>query len=191
MALIHIITLLIAALVLNWPYQLYCNYLIARKTGLPLIISPITPFTLPWHIFPTLFPFFIKRQRWYRALDQTCAWQDKNRLHAELGTCFMHVSPGMNMLCTSDPVAIDNVFKKMNDFVKPEVFKTLDFFGPNIITVNHEPWVRHRRLTAPCFNERISTFVWDESLRQANDMLEDWLAKPDAKSNTVVQILAR
>jgi cytochrome P450 len=99
----------------------------------------------------------------------------------------MHVSPGMNMLCTSDPVAIDNVFKKMNDFVKPEVFKTLDFFGPNIITVNHEPWVRHRRLTAPCFNERISTFVWDESLRQANDMLEDWLAKPDAKSNTAVQ----
>jgi cytochrome P450 len=187
MAFIYIILLVISALVFSWPYKLYRNYLIARRTGLSLIISPITPFTLSWHILPALFPSFIKRQRWYRALDQTCAWQDKNKIHAELGTCFMHVSPDMNMLCTSDSVAIDNVFKKMNDFIKPEVFKTLDFFGPNIITVNHDPWVRHRKLTAPCFNERISTFVWDESRRQANDMLEDWLAKPNCKSNTVVQ----
>lgn len=106
-------------------------------------------------------------------------------MHQELGACFMHVSPGMNMFCTNDPVAIEHVFKKWQDFVKPEVFKTLDFFGPNIITVNGETWQRHRRLTAPCFNERISTFVWDESLRQSKDMLEDWLAKPKAKSNTV------
>ncbi|KAF2823066.1 hypothetical protein CC86DRAFT_372787 [Ophiobolus disseminans] len=82
-------------------------------------------------------------------------------------------------------MTIEHVLKKMKDFVKPEVFKTLDFFGPNIITVNDEPWARHRKLTAPCFNERISTFVWDESLRQTKDMLEDWLEKPDVKSNTI------
>jgi cytochrome P450 len=58
----------------------------------------------------------------------------------------------MNMLCTSDPVAIDHVFKNMKEFVKPEVFKRLDFFGPNIITVNDEAWARHRKLTAPCFS---------------------------------------
>ncbi|KAF2028267.1 cytochrome P450 [Setomelanomma holmii] len=187
MAYLQIIAILPLALLANWAYQIYSNYLIARKTGLRLIISPITPFELPWHISPALFGNFVKRQRWFRALDQTCAWQDKNKLHAELGPHFIHVSPGMNMLCTSDPVAIDHVFKKIKDFVKPEVFKTLDFFGPNIITVNDEPWTRHRKLTAPCFNERVSTFVWDESLRQAADMLEEWLAKPDATSNRLVE----
>jgi cytochrome P450 len=187
MAIVHIIVLLVLAAILNWSYKLYRNYLIASKTGLRLIISPLTPFELPWHMVPAIFGDSVKRQRWFRALDQTCAWQDKDKLHEELGQCFMHVSPGMNMMCTSDPVAIDHVFKKMRDFVKPEVFKTLDFFGPNIITVNDEPWVRHRKLTAPCFNERVSTFVWEESLRQASDMLEDWLAKPGATSNSVVQ----
>jgi cytochrome P450 len=187
MAIIHIIILLVSAAFLNWPYKLWRNYLTAHKTGLRLIISPLTPFELPWQVLPAIFGSIAKRQRWFRALDQTCAWQDKNKLHQELGPCFIIVSPGMNMLCTNDPVAIDHVYKKMKDFVKPEVVKTLDFFGPNIITVNDEPWARHRKLTAPCFNERVSTFVWDESLRQANDMLEDWLAKPDAKSNTIVQ----
>lgn len=181
-----IFVLLVTALS-TWPYRLYRNYLDARKTGLCLIISPITPFELPWHICPAIFGSIIKRQRWFRALDQTCSWQDKNLLHEKLGSCFIHVSPGLNMLCTSDPTAIEYVYKKTKEFVKPDVMKTLDFFGPNIITVNDEAWARHRKLTAPCFNERVSTFVWDESLRQASDMLQEWLAKPEAKSNAIVQ----
>lgn len=187
MAFVFILILLLAALLAAWPYKIYCNYHIARKTGLRIIISPLTPFELPWQIAPSLFGALVKRQRWFRALDQTCAWQDKNKLHEDLGSCFLLVSPGMNMLCTNDPVAFEHVFKRMKEFPKPEVFKTLDFFGPSIMTVNDEPWARHRKLTTPCFNERVSTFVWDESLRQANDMLEDWLAKPEAKSNSLIQ----
>jgi cytochrome P450 len=187
MAFISIILLVISALLLTYPYKLYRNYLIARRTGLPIILSPITPFQTLWHIGPALCGSFLNRRRWFRALDQSCVWQDKNSLHAELGTCFLVVSPGYNMLCTSDPVAIDNVFKNMTEFVKPEVFKRLDFFGPNIITVNGDAWSRHRRLCAPCFNERVSGFVWDESLRQARDMLDDWRGKPGGKSSAVVQ----
>lgn len=33
-------------------------------------------------------------------------------------------------------------------------------------------WNKHRRLTAPCFNERSSGAVWNESLAQALGMLE-------------------
>lgn len=187
MAFVHIIVLLIAAIAGNWLYGIYSNYLTARQTGLRIIFSPITPFQLLWHLLPSFVPSLLKRQRWWRALDQGCSWQDKNKLHAELGSSYVIVSPGMNMLCTSDPAAINHVFKNMKDFVKPEVFKNLDIFGPNIMTVNDEPWMRHRKLTSPCFNERISTFVWDESIRQTKDMLEDWLAKPDSKSNTIVE----
>lgn len=186
MALVYILSLLIATITGNWLYGIYSNYLTARKTGLRLIFSPITPFQLLWHLLPSFIPSFLKRQQWFRALDQGYSWQDQNKLHEKLGSSFIMVSPGMNMLCTSDPAALHSVFKNMKDFVKPEVFKNLDLFGPNIITVNDEPWMRHRKLTSPCFNERISTFVWDESVRQAKGMLDIWLAKPDNKSNTVV-----
>ncbi|OAL01201.1 cytochrome P450 [Phaeosphaeriaceae sp. SRC1lsM3a] len=186
MAFVHVLFLFVAVIAGNWLYGIYSNYLTARKTGLRIIFSPITPFQLLWHVLPSFIPSFLKRQRWFRALDQGSSWQDKNKVHEELGSSYIMVSPGMNMLCTSDPVALNHVYKNMKDFIKPEVFKNLDMFGPNIITVNDEPWMRHRKLTSPCFNERISAFVWEESLRQAKDMLEDWLAKPDGKSNTVI-----
>lgn len=40
--------------------------------------------------------------------------------------------------------------------------------------VEGEDWQRHRRLTAPSFNENISSLVWDEAGRQARDMLSCW-----------------
>ena len=43
-----------------------------------------------------------------------------------------------------------------------------------IVQVEGEDWQRHRRLTAPSFNERTSSLVWDEARRQARDMLSSW-----------------
>ena len=40
-----------------------------------------------------------------------------------------------------------------------------------------QDWQRQRKLTATPFNESKSALVWDESMRQANDMLNSWLAK--------------
>lgn len=37
-------------------------------------------------------------------------------------------------------------------------------------------WQRQRKLTATPFNEQKSRLVWAEGLRQANDMLQSWLA---------------
>ena len=64
--------------------------------------------------------------------------------------------------------------------------EVLELFGKNVDTVNGEDWARHRKLTAPCFNERVSSFVWDESLRQATSMLSSWLSQPSGKVTTMV-----
>lgn len=37
-----------------------------------------------------------------------------------------------------------------------------------------DDWLRHRKITAPPFNERNSAMVWVESLRQAHEMLDWW-----------------
>ncbi|KAL8863950.1 MAG: hypothetical protein Q9174_007504, partial [Haloplaca sp. 1 TL-2023] len=40
--------------------------------------------------------------------------------------------------------------------------------------VEGKDWERHRRLTAPSFNENVSSLVWDEAARQAQQMLVFW-----------------
>ena len=49
--------------------------------------------------------------------------------------------------------------------------------------MNGDDWQRHRKLTAPNFNERISSIVWDETLLQARPMLEQWLRADDRGTN--------
>ena len=47
--------------------------------------------------------------------------------------------------------------------------------NPNVIyQVKGQDWQRHRKITAPPFNERNSSMVWTESLGQARDMLDWW-----------------
>ena len=101
-------------------YQLFRNYLSARKTGLRIIISPITPYTLQWRLLTSLCGSYLQQYRWFRAIDWTCCWQDNDRLHQELGLCFIIVAPGHNVLCTSDPKTIEHVLKKWREFVKPD-----------------------------------------------------------------------
>lgn len=37
-----------------------------------------------------------------------------------------------------------------------------------------DDWQRHRRLTAPSFNEKTSSVVWGEAIRQSQDMGQSW-----------------
>ena len=49
-----------------------------------------------------------------------------------------------------------------------------------------EDWQRHRRLTAPSFNEKTSSLVWNEATRQANDMVASWSDRgPSGTKETV------
>lgn len=49
-------------------------------------------------------------------------------------------------------------------------------FGENLTTVEGSDWQRHRKLTAPSFNEKSSKYVWEESINQALGMLDLRLA---------------
>jgi hypothetical protein len=121
MIIITIICVAFAHFFVIYPlYQLYRNYLSARKTGLRIIISPLTPYTLQWQLATSFFRPFLQQYRWFRAIDWTCCWQDNDKLHQELGLCFAVVAPGHNVLCTSDSKTIEYVLRKWRDFVKPD-----------------------------------------------------------------------
>jgi predicted ABC-type sugar transport system permease subunit len=66
-------------------YHLSRNYHSARRSGLRIILSPITPYSLQWQLLANLCGSYLQRYRWYRAIDWTCCWQDNDKSHQELG----------------------------------------------------------------------------------------------------------
>jgi len=46
-----------------------------------------------------------------------------------------------------------------------------------IAQVDGDDWQRHRKITAPSFNEKTSSSVWNETSQQAQDMLQMWVEK--------------
>jgi len=53
------------------------------------------------------------------------------------------------------------------------------------LQVEGKDWERQRRLTAPSFNEKTSSLVWYEAIRQSEDMAASWLGQA-AKGTTEV-----
>ncbi|KAI4170343.1 MAG: hypothetical protein LQ346_008873, partial [Caloplaca aetnensis] len=96
-------------------------------------------------------------------------------MHDELGPIFTLVTPAGNEVTVADPEAAHAVLARRKDFIKPAaMYEQLNVFGRNLNTVEGEDWQRHRRLTAPSFNEKTSSLVWDEAGRQARDMAASW-----------------
>lgn len=70
--------------------------------------------------------------------------------------------------------------------ISQALYHAVPYKYTHALQVNGEDWSRHRKLTAPCFNERVSGFVWDEALRQARSMLSHWLSQPNGKISNMV-----
>ena len=58
----------------------------------------------------------------------------------------------------------------------------LEFYGPNLDTVNGKVWDRHRKITVPPFNEHNSALVWRETGEQADQVLNVWSEKDSVTS---------
>jgi hypothetical protein len=114
------LTVLTGCLLGRYVYYFFAHLAAARKTELRYVFSPITPYTLYWQVAASLLRPVLIHFRWFRAIDWTCAWRDGNKIHAELGSCFIVVSPGLNVLCTDDPVTVRHVLRKWREFVKPD-----------------------------------------------------------------------
>ena len=114
-------------------YSWYCllkDYLIARKTGIPLVVIPISHENPIWmivdkKIFVPLFqshPFgfgsFI-RYNWR-------GWEfaNKNRPHLEMGDVFVVVTPVRNWLYFCNAEALVDVFQRRTDFPRPLEYVT-------------------------------------------------------------------
>lgn len=108
--------------------------------------------------------------------------------HEALGTrAYWIIDDGNKELFLADPAAADDVLRRCRgEFIKnPRMYTMLDIFGRNVVTTNGKVWERHRRVTVPPFNERISETVWEESGRQGAGARAKWLAISDEGEGVV------
>ena len=134
----------IALLCLGYlPYNLFRNYLQARKIGLPMVLILLDPFSpLAWTLGPLLFPIFsalpIQRIRdWATFAQIHWPFGDQGGAHKRFGPAFLLVSPSSINLVINDPGAVEDVLRQINKFLKPkQIYENIETYGPNVDTVN-------------------------------------------------------
>jgi hypothetical protein len=105
-------------------YSLNLNRQSAKRTNLPILLSPFDPIDPLWMLVQKVIipicpylPFGLGAFIRYNRLGW--CYHDKFKMHSELGDAFMHVNPAKNQLFLANPEAIEDVFLRRKDFQKP------------------------------------------------------------------------
>lgn len=84
-------------------------------------------------------------------------------------------SPGGIYLSFANAEAIMQIGDRRNDFTKPtEVYRTLEIWGPNVVSTEGHAWRQQRKVAGPAFNEKNNGLVWKESLKHVEGLLRFW-----------------
>lgn len=179
-------TALLAAVILVPIYYLSCiyrNYLAARKFGIPIVILPLDNMNPISYLFSRRAHKLLTRlglpdvlRRGHLAF--TFHAKAAPFLEWDCGA-FVQVTPGRNWICLADPFATQQLYQaeRRGEITRPiETIEMLNVFGPNVSTTQGEQYHRMKKVTATSFNEGTNRTVWDESLRQGDQMVKTWLA---------------
>jgi hypothetical protein len=159
-----IFTIAVAILVPSvlWYFSNYPrNVMSARRTGLPILFSPVSPANPLWLTFSSTFERQLAKYlpcSIYKTIFMTIyGWQFRYRhsLNRLLpGSVFVLVTPGQNELWIADPDMVTEVLTRSDDFIQMELssrkfawyydrFRNqthhiagiMAFFGPNMFSV--------------------------------------------------------
>ncbi|KAI1615617.1 cytochrome P450 [Exophiala viscosa] len=171
-----LVSLAIVLTVIRRTYSLLQNYIEARKLGISIVIVPVE-----WHDQAWL--LIRKSLKWIGSIPLLGYWykysylgwvlDDRHKPHEKLGDVFAIVSPNAIVLEVNDPHAGLVLQRDYKTWVKPkDLYEVFDIYGPGLVSVNGEDWQRHRRIVNPAFREQNYKLVWEESLKQADQMLD-------------------
>ncbi|KAF2815923.1 cytochrome P450 [Mytilinidion resinicola] len=171
--------------------SLFRNYHAAKILGVPIVLSPFDLFHPLWYLISPAFKPLVsllpyRFRRWSSLYTGDWPFYDKRRIHREAGDVFALVNPWNYHIIVGDPVAADAIYHRRKDFIKGKNYAIFNFFGRSVFSVDGEDWSRQRKITAPCFNERVSGMVWDESVRQARAVLKHWTSDEQGKVGSMV-----
>ena len=92
--------------------------------GVPIIISPIGARSVPWLLLKHLTEPITRRLpfegwRWMKTPDHSWQFNEKSRIHEELGRIFVLVTPAGNELFVADAEVVTQILTKRGGFQKP------------------------------------------------------------------------
>ncbi|KAF2688987.1 cytochrome P450 monooxygenase-like protein [Lentithecium fluviatile CBS 122367] len=194
-SIISTLLVLLSLFILSSVWGIIHNYEIARKIGIPVIIVPISPENPIWmltarHVMPLLKYVPFGNGNFTRFGYVGWQFDDKYRVHQELGDAVVFSTPAKNWIYLSNADTTHELIRKerQGEFARPvELLAMLDVFGPNLSTTNGADWQRQRKCTAASFNEQSNGLVWTESLRQGQQLLAYWKKGDKNKSSTMAQ----
>ena len=108
-------------------YKLPYYYHIARKTGLPVYICPVTPSNPVWLIVlatcQPLLVCYLPQFVYTRLRPCIYGWEYRERydMQTELGPSFVLVTPNGNEVWTADPDAAADILARRKDFSHLEI----------------------------------------------------------------------
>ncbi|KAI0101359.1 putative cytochrome P450 [Nemania sp. FL0031] len=152
----------------------------AEALKVPTVSLPIDSNNVIWillqpHVWEILDRLPIKWSSYPRFVRFSL--HERARIYEEVGPMWALVSLMAINIHFADPDAIRDILKRRGDFQRPYAeLEILELYGPCISTASWEDWHRHRGVMATPFNEMIMKSVWDESLRQAKEMVHSWTA---------------
>ncbi|KNG88605.1 putative cytochrome P450 monooxygenase [Aspergillus nomiae NRRL 13137] len=155
----------------------------ARKIGLPYVSFPISSHNLFFlSLFETrIVPYVINTWLPPKLADYIydsgfkTRWMTKDRLHKRHGGVYMLITPAVSTCMVGDASVASQICMSRQGFPKPhKQYGALDIYGPNIVTSEGSQWAHLRRHTAAAFNERTSALVWEETIRQTDEMVQYW-----------------
>ncbi|TGO36006.1 hypothetical protein BHYA_0138g00190 [Botrytis hyacinthi] len=117
------------------------------------------------------------------------AWEfkDKAQIHLEIGDICIMVTPDKNVLYICDADTLSEVLLRRNEFKRPrEVLGVLSTSLDQ--SVSGEDWRRHKKATGPPFsNEQTNNLVWQEALRQIQEMMHYWIDQGELALQTTAE----
>lgn len=116
------------ALIFRQIRRLHTNYNLAKRTGLHIFIAPVDPYGIIWQAGSRLLKPLLRHLQWCRIIDLSWTWEDDCTWHEKYGENFIVVTPAVNIIYTSDKIAIEEVLANRKVFVKPRIYGTLAQF---------------------------------------------------------------
>lgn len=175
---------LIAAYVYWQITSLRRNIALAKRTGLPCIVSPCSPWSIPWQLTHKLWIPIIKLfpqawwDPWLDPLLPDFSYHVGMKHFAKYGDIFVMAFPSGILVYTANAESIRQITARRERFPKvTDTYEILNQFGRNVISTEGAEWRMHRKATSPSFNERNAALVFRQSIAQAQGMLDHWATK--------------
>jgi hypothetical protein len=155
----------------------------AKASNLPYVVAPIYGLSRPWLAFQGLLMPYLRRlpaslkNPWIDVVAGDWFWDGQYSQFERMGSdTFLIVSPWGICIYCADADVVAQITTRRNDFPKPTaLYKAVDIYGRNVVSLEGQEWRRHRKITSPPFTEKNNHLVWSESLFQAQTMLTSWV----------------